>query len=733
MFLILILLAVAVAALSGLPGILLRRSDDGGERISAISMVCAACVGLVGAAGGLLGYGGKPLALVWPAVGGGSVGLDALSAFFLVPVFLIGGLGAVYGLGYWPHCRHPVSGRRLRFFWGMLVAGMALLVVARHAMIFLLGWEIMALSAFFLVTAEGHRIASRQAGWIYLISTHVSVLALFALFAIWRHVTGSFAMTPVAPQTLGQGVTALCMVLVLVGFGLKAGVMPLHFWLPGAHANAPSHVSAIMSGVVIKTGVYGMIRWSALLPDVPVAWGALILLLGALSGVLGVLFALGQHDFKRLLAYHSVENIGIILMGFGVALLGRAMNRPEWVTLGFGACLLHVWNHSLFKPLLFFCAGAVMQVTGTRQMDRLGGLAKRMPWTAAAFLVGAVAICGLPPLNGFVSEWLLYLGLLKGAVGTAGGALAALVGVPTLALIGALALACFVKVMGTVFLGAPRTQSAADAREVSRLELVPMAVLVAGCVLIGVFPSAVAFALDAATGCWLQSTGATAIPVAQTVSLGVISLLALLLLACVAGIFWRMRIKEVVTAARRSLTWDCGYARPDARMQYTAGSFARTLVLIFRGVLRPADHPPQVTKLFPVPTRAYSHVDDAVLDRVLMPAGRKVEEGFAWFHRFHRGLTQHYVLYVLVILLILMCTLFPFKNLFAFVFDRRGGGTSVCSSAGKQTLAPPGAPRAQMPYTYMATLSPGNQAAHRNHGRPFTERAGTPALPTAYA
>ncbi|HRR32839.1 MAG TPA: proton-conducting transporter membrane subunit [Kiritimatiellia bacterium] len=662
MFLILILLAIIVAAASGLPGFVLRRPKRGGEGIAVAGMLCAACAGLAGAVGALLGHGVETLALKWPAVGGGSVGLDALSAFFLVPVFLVGGLGPVYGLGYWPHRRHPANGRRLRFFWGVLVAGMALLVIARHALTFLLGWEMMALSAFFLVATEDHRSASRQAGWIYLISTHCCTLALLALFAVWRQATGSFDMVPAALHTFGPGTASLCVGLVLVGFGVKAGMMPLHFWLPGAHANAPSHVSAIMSGVVIKMGIYGMVRWCALLPEAPVAWGELVLLLGALSSVLGVLFAIGQHDLKRLLAYHSVENIGIILMGFGLALLGRALHRPEWVVLGLGACLLHVWNHSLFKSLLFLCAGAVAHAAGTRQMDRLGGLARRMPWTAVAFLVGAVAICGLPPLNGFVSEWLLYIGLLKGVTGAAGGAFAALVGVPVLAMTGALALACFVKVMGTVFLGEPRTLRAAQAHEVSRCERLPMAVLVSGCVFIGVCPSLAVPALNAAVSCWLQGSDLAVTSVAQAVPLGVIPLIALLLFVCAAGIVWRLRLWKEAAALRDRLTWDCGYARPDARMQYTASSFARTLVSLFSGVLKPIEHRPQVEGLFPMPTHTHSHVDEAVLDRVLVPAARKVEAAFIWLHRFQRGLTQHYVLYVLLMLLMLLCTLCPFRH-----------------------------------------------------------------------
>ena len=227
-------------------------------------------------------------------------------------------------------------------------------------MAFLFGWEVMALSAFFLITTEDQREECRQAGWIYLIATHVGTLTLFALFALWRWATGSYALTPVASDAMGLGVMNVLFFLSLIGFGIKAGIMPLHFWLPGAHANAPSHVSAMLSGVVLKMGIYGLVRFLSLLPDPPYLWGGLILLLGAISGLLGVVFAIGQHDLKRLLAYHSVENIGIILMGLGLAMLGRSAGRPEWIVLGLAGCLLHVWNHSLFKSLLFLSAGSVV-------------------------------------------------------------------------------------------------------------------------------------------------------------------------------------------------------------------------------------------------------------------------------------------------------------------------------------------------------------------------------------
>ena len=429
-----ILMAIVLAAASGAPGAFLSRRSVAGERIAAWIMVGGALGGLVGAGIGLRVEEALTLNFPWSAAGNAVVGVDALSAFFLVPVFLMGGLGSIYGLGYWPQGRHPGNGRKLRLFWGLLTAGMALLVISRHAMAFLLGWEIMALSAFFLVATEDTRDASRRAGWIYLVATHVGTLTLFGLFALWRWGTGSYALLPVGREALSLGMLNVLFCLALLGFGLKAGLMPLHFWLPSAHANAPSHVSAMLSGVVLKTGIYGLVRFLSLLPDPPHAWGGLILLLGAVSGLLGVVFAIGQHDLKRLLAYHSVENIGIILMGLGVAMLGRSAGQPVWVVLGLAGCLLHVWNHSFFKSLLFLCAGSVVHTAHTRQIDRLGGLAKTMPWTAAMFLIGAVAICGLPPLNGFVSELFVYLGLF-GTMTTDGAAgSAAVLAVPVLAM-----------------------------------------------------------------------------------------------------------------------------------------------------------------------------------------------------------------------------------------------------------------------------------------------------------
>jgi hydrogenase-4 component B len=654
----LILLSMLLSAIAGVPGLLMSRFAPGGQRIAVGFMIGAALAGLAGTGMALAGAPLTELDFPWLAAGSGLVGVDALSAFFLVPILVIGLSGSIYGLGYWPQRRHPGTGAKLRLFWGLLVAGLMLLVVSRHAMIFLLGWEIMALSAFFLVTTEDQREESRNAGWIYLLATHVGTFVLFALFILWHRATGSYALQPVSGDGLGLGMLNTLFFLALIGFGLKAGIMPMHFWLPGAHACAPCHVSAMLSGVVLKIGVYGLVRFLSLLPDPPAAWGGLILALGAFSGLLGVVFALAQHDLKRLLAYHSIENIGIIFMGLGVAMLGRSMNRPDWVVVGLAGCLLHVWNHSFFKALLFLCAGAVVHGAHTRQIDRLGGLAKRMPWTAALFLVGAVAICGLPPLNGFVSEWLVYLGLLKTSLSNGAG-MAAAAAVPLLAMIGALALACFVKVFGAVFLGSPRTRAGAHAREAPVSMRIPMLGLAAGCLLIGVAPALTAPVLDRTLACWLPGSEAASRPLAGLVPLQAIGFLAAALAALIALAAWFLVPRKPVPAV---VTWDCGYARPTSRMQYTAASFARSLTDLFHWALHPHLQRPRLSGLFPGPASMHSHVGDAVLDRVLLPSGRQFESGAGWFRRFQQGLIQHYVLYILIALLVLLGTLIPFRD-----------------------------------------------------------------------
>jgi hydrogenase-4 component B len=471
-----------------LPGLVLSRDSATADRAAAALLGLALLSAVVANVSVVSGQPAPTLSLPWLLLGERIiVGVDGLSAFFLLPILGIASVSSLYALAYWPARAHPRSARRLRLAFGLIAGGAGVVVIARHALAFLAGWEVMALASFFSITAEDEREGVRRAGFVYLACTRASTLALIGAFAILHAESGGFSLGAV--PVLDPGASRTLFGLALVAFLLKAGAMPLHLWLPGAHAMAPTHVSAVLSGMLLKVGIYGVLRFAAFLPTLRPAEGAGVLALGMLSAVLGVAFALGQHQLKRLLAYHSVENIGIILMGVGLALLGRTLGQPEVELLGLAGALLHVWNHALFKALLFLGAGAVVNQTGCGEMDRLGGLARRLPITAICFGVGAVAICGLPPLNGFVSELLIYLGLLHTALLPAEpmGLLAA-AGIALLALAGGLAAACFVKVFGVVFLGEPRTAEASAAQEVSSAMRIAMAVLASACFALGVAP-----------------------------------------------------------------------------------------------------------------------------------------------------------------------------------------------------------------------------------------------------
>jgi hydrogenase-4 component B len=629
----------AVVASSGVPGIFLDRRSRSGERFATALIATGAALGFAGIV--LAAFVPEPpvIDLPWAVPGGAfSVAVDPISALFLAPVFFVGLLGSIYGLEYWPQSTHPENGRKLRLFYGLLTASLALLVIARNTILFLGAWEVMAVAAFFLITTQDEDPKVRETGLLYLVVTHVGTLCLFAMFALLRGATGGFDFS-IAPGLAPSPLVANAIfVLAIAGFGLKAGLMPLHVWLPSAHANAPSHVSALMSGVLIKMGVYGLVRVTSLFPTPPVWWGTTLLVLGGASGILGVTYAIGQHDIKRLLAYHSVENIGIIVMGLGLAVIGRADDRPMLVLLGIAGALFHTWNHGLFKALLFLSSGSLIHATGTRAIDRMGGLAKAMPHTALAFVVGAVAICGLPPLNGFASEYLLYMGFFHAAVRVDRDTwFAGALGAPALALIGALAVACFVKVFGAVFLGAPRSPATRDAHESGGAILGPMGALAAACIALGCAPLLVAPLLDRAAAAWAPETAPRLAALATVASLGWIGALAALLVATTATLAAVLRARVRSLPAHAVPTWDCGYAAPSVRMQYTASSFADTILSFFGRALRPQMHTPVLRVPFPAASTFESHVDDAVLDRVVLPATRSVTRGFSWFYWMQRG------------------------------------------------------------------------------------------------
>ncbi len=651
--------AIVLAALSGLPALSPKARRDGGPRITCGMQLLAAALGAAAAISVLANGPGDsarvPLSPLLPAL---TFGLDALSAVFLLPVCFLCGCASVFDLGYW-HEAERQRGARARSFLGLLFASLIALLAAQDGIAFLVTWEAMALAAFFLVTTEHHKPEVRIAGWIYLAATHAGTLFLIAFFCCWEATSGGQALVPLAPGGPGGGPTGAALpsrdvlfLLALVGFGLKAGVVPLHFWLPVAHANAPSHVSAVMSGVLIKMGVYGVARTAWLLPGPPLWWGVLVLGIGAVSTIVGVAFAIGQHDLKRLLAYHSIENIGIVFLGLGTALLGRTTGNVELQALGLGGALLHVWNHGLFKGLLFLAAGASIHACGTRAIDRLGGLAHRMPWTASCFLVGAIAICGLPPLNGFVSELLTYLGMFHALSSAPEIAAAVAVAIPALAVAGAMALLCFVKVFGVVYLGVPRSEAAGVAHEAGPAMRTPMFALAAACLAIGLTPGLALPALQPAIAEWMPA-GTPPPRLAALVPTVWISGIGLALLAAIAALWtWLHRRRDHQQAAVG--TWDCGYVRPTAAMQYTASSFAQQFVDNTRLLLWPRTRLPATQALFPVPARFDSHVPDLVLDRVLVPVLRVVALACNGLRALQRGRVQLYLLYVFLTLLCLL-------------------------------------------------------------------------------
>ncbi len=565
--------------------------------------------------------------------------LDGVSAFFLALVAVIGAAGAIYSRGYWPDSEHPRSARTSRMWWSSLMLWLGTVLVCANGLHFLIAWELFTVSAYFLVALERSKSDSRAAGWLYLTASHFGTLCLFAFFAALAARTGSWSLGPMRDHPE----LAPLFWLALVGFGVKSGLFPLHIWLPSAHANAPSHVSAIMSGVAIKMGIYGLVRFSGWLP-VPVAAAWTIAALGVISAVLGVAFALGQHDLKRLLAYHSVENIGIILIGLGFSLVAVAHGAPDWGRLALAGGLLHIWNHGLFKALLFLGAGSVLHATGTREMSRLGGLWRVMPWTATLFALGAAAISGLPPLNGFVSEWLVYLGLFDGAISHDPSVWTVFPAAILLGVTGALALACFIKVCGVVFLGAPRSTEALHAHECGPSMRWPMVGLGVACVAIGLAPVIFWPALARAIGTLQPGWAAGTMPSSlSTLGWAHVTIAAVALVA--AMWLWRW-IRSA--SCSREVTWDCGYALPTARMQYTAGSFAGIITEWFAWILRPQKHIEAPEAVLPAHAAFAEHTPETVLEHVVEPAGAGVLHLSALARRLQHGRLQAYVLYLLV-------------------------------------------------------------------------------------
>lgn len=645
----LVAVSLVLIVIAGVAAAALSRHPAAGERVFRLLFGAGCVAGGASAVAVLAGAVVPDVRLAAAApFGAWMFGLDPLSAVFLLAILSVGAACAFYGLGYLARERGHRAIGLAHLLLALLVTALAVAVIARAAIPFLIGWEVMAVTAYLLVVLEHERPEVRRAGLIYLTVTHVGTLLLFALFAAWAGDAGDFSFGALAehpPFVAGRG--AMILVLALIAFGLKAGVVPFHFWLPEAHAAAPSHVSALMSGVVIKMGIYGLLRTVVLFGAPPPWWGWVVLVLGACSGVLGVVWALAQHDIKRLLAFHSVENIGIILLGLGAGVLGVAYGHALVAVLGFAGAALHTLNHALFKSLLFLGAGSVIHATGARDIDRFGGVARLMPTTAAAFMVGSAAIVGLPPLNGFVSEWVVYQALLRGA--SASGAIqVAGLAAAVLALIGALALACFAKVVGVAYLGTPRDVVATSAREPSGSMIRPVIGLAVACVAIGLLPIVVvpaALRVGSLVAGVAPGVLGPQVAAAGPATVFTVGLAAALLVAWAAHAALARRQPGTEAA-----TWGCGYAAANPRMAYTASSFAAPLLGVFRSVagVRTA----RTGEAFA------THPTDPVLERVVLPAWHGVQAAATGLRPIQRGGLQVYLLYVVVAVVTVLLYLF---------------------------------------------------------------------------
>ncbi len=463
-----------------------------------LSNVCANGFGAAGAFSGILSSaaalnGGDILYLhlesSFPLLSF-SIRVDALSAFFVMTISIVALLSSIYAIGYVKHYYGKYDIGILGFFYNIFIACMLLVVTAENGLFFLMAWELMSLASYFLVIFEYRNKDNIQAGTLYFIMTHIGTAFIILSFILMFQATGSFDfhVWKDSAARISPLIKNLSFFLLLAGFGAKAGIIPLHIWLPAAHPAAPSHVSALMSGVMIKTGIYMFIRmFFYVFQDVPYWWGAVILLLGSVSSLLGVLYALAEHDIKKLLAYHSIENIGIILLGIGSALL-LSSSDSSFAAVGLAAALYHTLNHAVFKSLLFMGAGAVINATHTRSIEEYGGLIKRMPYTALFFLTGSMAISALPPLNGFFSEWLTFQSIFHGI--SASNILVKgifLIALGSLSFTGGLAAACFVKVFGTTFLARPRSHEAEHASECTLSMKAGMGMLAGLTLLLGFF------------------------------------------------------------------------------------------------------------------------------------------------------------------------------------------------------------------------------------------------------
>jgi hydrogenase-4 component B len=658
------LIALALLLVSALAALACGRSAAA-NLVGPAGCFAGCCLGLVSAVFALFAPAPPALTLPWDVpFGAFSLAMDPLSALFLIPPFLLGAAAALYGRGY----LGDLAGKRHLgahwFFFCLMVLGMALAVCAANAVLFLVAWEIMSLSPFFLISLHHEEDRVRGAARTYLFAAHLGTAFLMAFFLILGHLAGSMefsAMARVAPQALSPLAPALFF-LALAGFGVKAGLFPLHVWLPEAHPAAPSHVSAFMSGALIKAGVYGVLRALTLLGPLAPWMGQTLLALGVLTGVLGLLTGLGQGELKRFLAFSSIENMGIVFLALGLGVLAAATGHPGPALLAFGGLLLHVVNHALLKGLLFFGAGNVLHAVGHGFLERLGGLSKRMPFTALACVLAGAAISGLPPGNAFFGELLIYVGGGLAAMDMPlPDAAWAFAGVAGLAFIGGLSVIGFTRAMGIVFSGEPRTPDAEHAHDPAGLMRAAMWLLGLGA-LGAALAAPLVFEAMLPVARQLLAGQSTAMPAPPSVTVNPMTLLTWAVCAAfgaaalaLALAFVRNRLLSGRNV-RAHGTWDCGYIKPTPRMQYTASSYAEPMTVLFRRLLGEKRRFTPPEGLFPASgaARFASKTPDRVKDDFFTPLFTAVGAACDAVKRFQHGNLNLYILYVLATLVILL-------------------------------------------------------------------------------
>lgn len=674
--------SLAVSCIGALASVLLIKADNAAKTAGCLIGAVAAVLSFIAGLEAVLGDVSSLNTVFFFPFARLELLLNGLAGLIVVLISILAFAGFIYGLSYFDE--YPGKVGRAGFFMNTFVASMMLVITADNVFWFLVAFELMSLTSYFLVVIEENKNSIRG-GWLYFVIAHVGFVLIMASFLLMTNgVGGSFSFSDFRTHDFGPAVSSACFVLAFFGFGAKAGIIPLHSWLPQAHPEAPSNVSALMSGGMIKIGIFGICKVCFDLLGAAggeVGWGVLVIVIGAVSSVLGVVYALGEHDLKSLLAYHSVENIGIILLGVGVGIYGWAADLPWLAAIGLLAGLYHLVNHAMFKGLLFLGAGSVLHATGTRNMEVLGGLAKVMPITAVCFLIGSLAISAIPPLNGFVSEWFTYQGLIGAAMD--GGIFMRIVfafAVVALAITGALAVTCFVKAFGVTFLARPRSEAAEHAHEVPAPMTIAMVILTVACIALGLGAAWVAPVISSIASSMLAAPSLPVVEGATLVSLDTVSVVSPLIMAALMAVVIAL-CALVRNAANRKggmksdpSTWACGY-EADLSMETlasTVGANVKTFMgplyalrygvnragqAVARLIARALESDAEEAPAAPVATGAVASRYDRDRTVGIAPAERHapalsnsvlsiVSDVGAWFGRMESGDFRTYIVYI---------------------------------------------------------------------------------------